>query len=75
MSDWSDIFGIIRVPSCIYLIRRPQAVVGSVEDLAPDRFQEQVSLNFMGAIHVTKAAIPIFRKQGQGRSHPSLIHW
>jgi NAD(P)-dependent dehydrogenase (short-subunit alcohol dehydrogenase family) len=43
------------------------AVVGSVEDLAPDVFQEQVSLNFMGAIHVTKAAIPIFRKQGQGR--------
>jgi NAD(P)-dependent dehydrogenase (short-subunit alcohol dehydrogenase family) len=43
------------------------AVVGSVEDLAPDVFQEQVSVNFMGAIHVTKAAIPIFREQGQGR--------
>jgi NAD(P)-dependent dehydrogenase (short-subunit alcohol dehydrogenase family) len=43
------------------------AVVGCVEDLAPDVFQEQVSLNFMGAIHVTKAAIPMFRKEGQGR--------
>ncbi len=43
------------------------AIVGSIEDLTPEQFQEQISLNFMGAIHVAKAAIPIFRKQGQGR--------
>jgi NAD(P)-dependent dehydrogenase (short-subunit alcohol dehydrogenase family) len=43
------------------------AVVGSVEDLAPEVFQEQIALNFMGAVHVAKAAIPLFRKQGGGR--------
>jgi NAD(P)-dependent dehydrogenase (short-subunit alcohol dehydrogenase family) len=43
------------------------AVVGSVEDLTPEVFQDQIALNFMGAIHVTKAAIPLFRKVGGGR--------
>jgi NAD(P)-dependent dehydrogenase (short-subunit alcohol dehydrogenase family) len=43
------------------------AVVGSVEDLTPEVFQDQIALNFMGAIHVTKAAIPLFRKLGGGR--------
>jgi NAD(P)-dependent dehydrogenase (short-subunit alcohol dehydrogenase family) len=42
------------------------AVVGSVEDLTPEVFQDQIALNFMGAIHVTKAAIPLFRKLGGG---------
>jgi NAD(P)-dependent dehydrogenase (short-subunit alcohol dehydrogenase family) len=63
MQQGADHFGGLDV----VINNAGSAVVGSVEDLAPDVFQEQVSLNFMGAIHVTKAAIPIFRKQGQGR--------
>ena len=43
-----------------------RAIVGSVEDLPPTMFLEQISLNYMGAVHVTKAALPILRKQGHG---------
>jgi NAD(P)-dependent dehydrogenase (short-subunit alcohol dehydrogenase family) len=62
MQEGTDHFGGLDV----VINNAGSAVVGSVEDLAPEMFQEQVSLNFMGAVHVTKAAIPIFRKQGRG---------
>lgn len=40
--------------------------VASIEDVTLDDFRAQIDTNFYGVIHVTKAAIPILRKQGSG---------
>jgi NAD(P)-dependent dehydrogenase (short-subunit alcohol dehydrogenase family) len=36
------------------------------EDMEPESFRSQFETNFMGTVHVTKAALPILRKQGSG---------
>ncbi|KAF2137196.1 uncharacterized protein K452DRAFT_257917 [Aplosporella prunicola CBS 121167] len=38
----------------------------SVEDMDIANFREQVETNFMGVVHVTKAVIPVLRRQGSG---------
>ena len=38
----------------------------AVEDIEIDDFRAQVDTNFYGVVHVSKAIIPIFRKQGHG---------
>lgn len=63
MQEGADYFGGLDV----VINNAGSAIVGSVEDLSPEMFQKQVLLNFLGAVHVSKAAIPIFCKQGSGR--------
>lgn len=41
--------------------------VGSIEDIPLDLIEQQLQTNFMGAIHLCKAALPTMRAQGQGR--------
>ena len=38
----------------------------AIEDIEIDDFRKQVDTNFYGVVHVSKAIIPIFRKQGYG---------
>lgn len=42
------------------------AQAGSVEDFALDAFRAQVETNFYGAVHVTRAALPVLRAQRSG---------
>jgi NAD(P)-dependent dehydrogenase (short-subunit alcohol dehydrogenase family) len=39
----------------------------SLEDTTLDVFRRQIETNFLGTVHVTKAAVPVLRKQGGGR--------
>lgn len=39
----------------------------SLEDTTLDAFRRQVETNFLGTVYVTKAAVPILRRQGGGR--------
>ena len=38
----------------------------AIEDIEIDDFRAQVDTNFYGVVHVSKAIIPVFRKQGHG---------
>ncbi|NKL23386.1 SDR family NAD(P)-dependent oxidoreductase [Rhizobium leguminosarum] len=42
------------------------ANLASVEDMTADDFREQVETNFFGTVHVSKAVVPIMRRQGSG---------
>jgi NAD(P)-dependent dehydrogenase (short-subunit alcohol dehydrogenase family) len=39
---------------------------GSIEDTPADDFRAQVETNFFGVVNVTRAALPVFRRQGSG---------
>ncbi len=39
----------------------------SLEDTTLDAFRRQVETNFLGTVYVTKAAVPVLRRQGGGR--------
>lgn len=43
------------------------ANVGSVEDMSMSAIVSQFQTNFMGSVHVIKAALPVLREQAQGR--------
>lgn len=40
---------------------------GSIEETSAARFRAQIETNLFGVIHVSRAAIPVFREQGHGR--------
>jgi NAD(P)-dependent dehydrogenase (short-subunit alcohol dehydrogenase family) len=42
------------------------ANVNSIEDFAEDDFREQIETNLWGVINVTRAALPVLRRQGSG---------
>jgi NAD(P)-dependent dehydrogenase (short-subunit alcohol dehydrogenase family) len=39
---------------------------GAFEEMSPDEFQAQIDTNFWGVVNVTRAALPVLRKQGSG---------
>ena len=41
--------------------------VASIEDIAMDDFRAQIETNFFGVVNVTRAALPVMRKQKFGR--------
>ena len=43
------------------------ADVGSVEDMPMQSIASQFNTNFLGSVHVIKAALPVLRQQGAGR--------
>ncbi|WP_413810680.1 SDR family NAD(P)-dependent oxidoreductase [Streptomyces sp. OE57] len=43
-----------------------QADLGAIEDTPLDSFAAQVATNFWGVVHVTRAALPVLRRQGSG---------
>jgi NAD(P)-dependent dehydrogenase (short-subunit alcohol dehydrogenase family) len=42
------------------------ANLAAVEDMTPADFREQLDANFLGVVNLTKAALPILRRQGAG---------
>ena len=43
------------------------ANIGSVEDMPMSAITSQLDTNFLGSVHVIKAALPVLRQQGSGR--------
>lgn len=43
------------------------ANIDSAEDLSLDDFRQQMETNFFGVVHVTRAVLPVMRKQRSGR--------
>jgi NAD(P)-dependent dehydrogenase (short-subunit alcohol dehydrogenase family) len=39
---------------------------GAFEEMTPDQFKGQIDTNFWGVVHVTRAVLPLLRKQGSG---------
>jgi NAD(P)-dependent dehydrogenase (short-subunit alcohol dehydrogenase family) len=42
-------------------------LIGAFEEMTPDQFQGQIDTNFWGVVHLTRAVLPLMRKQGSGR--------
>jgi NAD(P)-dependent dehydrogenase (short-subunit alcohol dehydrogenase family) len=42
------------------------ANLNSIEDMAAEDFREQIETNFFGVVNVTRAALPVFRRQRDG---------
>jgi NAD(P)-dependent dehydrogenase (short-subunit alcohol dehydrogenase family) len=42
-------------------------LIGAFEEMTPDQFQCQIDTNFWGVVHLTRAVLPLMRKQGSGR--------
>jgi NAD(P)-dependent dehydrogenase (short-subunit alcohol dehydrogenase family) len=40
--------------------------MGAFEEMSPDEFKGQIDTNFWGVVHVTRAVLPVLRKQGSG---------
>lgn len=40
--------------------------MGAFEEMTPDEFKGQIDTNFWGVVHVTRANLPLLRKQGFG---------
>ncbi|MGI5520487.1 oxidoreductase [Micromonospora sp. CA-259024] len=42
------------------------ADVAAIEDMPEDDFRAQIEANFYGVVHLSRAALPVMRKQGRG---------
>lgn len=42
-------------------------LIGAFEEMTPDQFLGQIDTNFWGVVHLTRAVLPLMRKQGSGR--------
>jgi short-subunit dehydrogenase len=41
-------------------------IAGAIDDIAPDQMQRLMDINYTGTYHATRAALPVFRRQGSG---------
>jgi short-subunit dehydrogenase len=41
-------------------------IAGAIDDIAPDQMQKLMDINYNGTYHATRAALPLFRRQGSG---------
>jgi short-subunit dehydrogenase len=41
-------------------------IAGAIDDIAPDQMQKLMAVNYTGTYHATRAALPVFRRQGSG---------
>jgi short-subunit dehydrogenase len=41
-------------------------IAGAIDDIAPDQMQKLMDINYTGTYHATRAALPMFRRQGSG---------
>lgn len=40
--------------------------IGAFEEMTPEEFKRQIDTNFWGVVNVTRAVVPLLRKQGSG---------
>jgi len=57
-----DVFGSLDV----VVNNAGYAIFASIEDMPDDVFRAQIEANFFGVVNVTKAALPVLRKQRSG---------
>jgi len=41
-------------------------IAGTIDEVTPDQMRELVDINYMGTFYATRAAMPVFRRQGAG---------
>jgi short-subunit dehydrogenase len=41
-------------------------IAGAIDDIAPDQMRKLMDVNYTGTYHATRAALPLFRRQGSG---------
>jgi short-subunit dehydrogenase len=41
-------------------------IAGAIDDIAPDQMHKLMDINYNGTYHATRAALPVFRRQGSG---------
>jgi short-subunit dehydrogenase len=41
-------------------------IAGAIDDIAPEQMQKLMDINYYGTYHATRAALPLFRRQGSG---------
>jgi len=41
-------------------------IAGAIDDIAPDQMRKLMDINYLGTYHATRAALPLFRRQGSG---------
>ena len=41
-------------------------IAGAIDDIAPDQMRKIMDVNYTGTYHATRAALPLFRRQGSG---------
>jgi short-subunit dehydrogenase len=41
-------------------------IAGAIDDITPDQMQKLMDVNYTGTYHATRAALPLFRRQGSG---------
>ena len=57
-----DRFGRVDVILC----NAGFGIAGTIDDVTPDQMRELVDINYMGTFYATRAAMPVFRRQGAG---------
>ena len=57
-----DRFGRLDVVLC----NAGFGIAGTIDDVTPDQMRELVDINYMGTFYATRAAMPVFRRQGAG---------
>src|SRR5258707_8111318 len=41
-------------------------IAGAIDEIAPEQMQKLMDINYTGTYHATRAALPLFRRQGSG---------
>ena len=41
-------------------------IAGAIDEIAPEQMQKLMDINYSGTYHATRAALPLFRRQGSG---------
>ena len=41
-------------------------IAGAIDEIAPEQMQKLMDINYFGTYHATRAALPVFRRQGSG---------
>jgi short-subunit dehydrogenase len=41
-------------------------IAGAIDEIAPEQMQKLMNVNYTGTYHATRAALPLFRRQGSG---------
>ena len=49
--------------------RAGRAYAGFFEELSPEQFEAQLTTNLLGPLNVTRAVLPVMRKQRSGHEH------
>ena len=57
-----DHFGRLDVMMC----NAGFGIAGAIDDIAPHQMQKLMDVNYTGSYHATRAALPLFRRQGTG---------